>query len=36
VIATSVRLGGGIVLTHDPDELDVLASGHRAIQVLLI
>jgi predicted nucleic acid-binding protein len=36
VIATSVRLGGGIVLTHDPDDLRALASRHRVVEVLPI
>jgi len=33
VIATSVRLGGGIVATADPDDLRSLARDHPKVSV---
>ena len=33
VVATAVRLGGGIVLTHDPVDLAVLATRHANVSV---
>ncbi|MFN0090118.1 MAG: PIN domain-containing protein [Acidimicrobiales bacterium] len=36
VVATAVRLGGGIVLTHDPDDLGALAAQHSNIAVAAI
>ena len=34
VVATAVRFGGGIVATHDPDDLRRLAAGHANVTVL--
>lgn len=36
VVATAIRLGGGVVVTHDPDDLRLLAAGHRNIAVAAI
>ena len=36
VVATAVRLGGGIVLTHDPEDLTKLAAGHANVAVASI
>jgi len=36
VVATAVRLGGGIVLTHDPDDLSALAAGRPNVRVAAI
>ena len=33
VVATAVRLGGGLILTHDPADLDALAAGHPNVRV---
>lgn len=36
VVATAIRLGGGIVVTHDPDDLALLAAGHPNIAIAAI
>lgn len=36
VVATAVRLGGGIVLTHDPDDMERLAADHHNVRVVTI
>ena len=36
VIATAVRFGGGIVATHDPADLRLLAAGHPNVSVVEI
>ena len=36
VIATAIRLGGGLVATHDPADLRNLASGHPNVAILAI
>jgi predicted nucleic acid-binding protein len=33
VVATAIRFGGGIVLTHDPDELTRLAASHPGVAI---
>jgi hypothetical protein len=33
VVATAVEAGGAVVLTGDPDDLSVLATGHREVVV---
>ena len=33
VVATAVRFGGGLILTHDPDDLDFLAAGEPHVRV---
>lgn len=33
VVATAIRLGGGMVLTHDPSDLTKLAAGHTNIAI---
>lgn len=33
VVATAIRLGGGIVLTHDPTDLAMLAARHPNVAV---
>jgi predicted nucleic acid-binding protein len=35
-VATAVRLGGGIVATHDPGDLRLLAGLHRNVAILEI
>jgi len=34
VVATAVRLGGGIILTHDPGDLERLAANHPNVRVV--
>jgi predicted nucleic acid-binding protein len=36
VIATAIRFGGGIVATHDPDDLRRLAAAHPNVAILKI
>lgn len=36
VVATAVRLGGGLILTHDPSDLELLAAGHPNVRVASI
>jgi len=36
VVATAVRLGGGLVLTHEPADLRRLAAGHPNVAVAAI
>lgn len=33
VVATAVRFGGGTVVTHDPDDLQLLATGHSNVAI---
>lgn len=34
VVATAIRLGGGLVLTHDPDDLEILAIDHSNVRIV--
>lgn len=34
VVATAVRLGGGLVLTHDPGDLELLAANQPNVRVV--
>jgi len=34
VVATAVRLGGGLILTHDAEDLQRLARNHPNVQVV--
>lgn len=36
VVATAIRLGGGIVATHDPNDLTLLAAGHPNVTIAAI
>ena len=36
VVATAIRLGGGVVVTHDPDDLKALAGGHPNVAIAAI
>jgi len=36
VVATTIRLGGGIVATHDPNDLALLAAGHPNVAIAAI
>ncbi|MGD9995570.1 MAG: type II toxin-antitoxin system VapC family toxin [Ilumatobacteraceae bacterium] len=36
VVATAIRLGGGIIATHDPSDLKALAANHPNVVVLQI
>lgn len=36
VVATAIRLGGGVIVTHDPDDLKLLATGHTNVAVATI
>lgn len=36
VVATTIRLGGGVVATHDPDDLDLLAADHPNVAIAAI
>ncbi len=33
VVATAIRFGGGVVLTHDPGDLTRLAAGRPAVAI---
>jgi predicted nucleic acid-binding protein len=33
VVATAIRFGGGIVATHDPDDLRLLAAKHANVSI---
>jgi predicted nucleic acid-binding protein len=33
VVATAIRLGGGLILTHDPGDLSDLAAGHPNVRI---
>ena len=33
VVATAIRLGGGVIVTHDPNDLTVLASGYPNVAI---
>jgi len=33
VVATAIRMGGGVILTHDPADLELLASNHMNVRV---
>ena len=35
-VATAIRLGGGLILTHDPADLELLLSDHQNIAVAAI
>ncbi len=34
VVATAIRLGGGLILTHDPGDLALLAARHPNVRVV--
>ncbi len=34
VVATCIRFGGGVVLTHDPDDLELLAANHLNVRIV--
>lgn len=36
VVATAIRLGGGIVVTHDPDDMTALAAAQPNVKVARI
>lgn len=36
VVATVIRLGGGIVATHEPDDLRLLAARHTNVAIVAI
>jgi hypothetical protein len=36
VVATTIGLGGGMILTHDPDDLDLLAADHPNVRVVAV
>lgn len=36
VVATAIRLGGGVVATHDPDDIRLLAAGQPNVSVFSI
>lgn len=33
VVATAIRMGGGLILTHDPGDLELLAAHHPNVHV---
>jgi predicted nucleic acid-binding protein len=33
VVATAIRLGGGVILTHDPTDLELLAVDHPNVRI---
>jgi predicted nucleic acid-binding protein len=33
VVATAIRLGGGMILTHDPTDLERLAANHQNVHI---
>jgi hypothetical protein len=36
VVATTIRLGGGLILTHDPADLKRLSARHPAVRIVTI
>lgn len=36
VVATAIRLGGGMIVTHDPIALAMLAAGHSNVRIASI
>jgi predicted nucleic acid-binding protein len=36
VVATAIRLGGGLILTHDPGDLERLAANHPNVRVTAV
>ncbi len=36
VVATAIRLGGGVVVTHEPDDMTALAAAHANVKVARI
>jgi predicted nucleic acid-binding protein len=36
VVATAIRLGGGLILTHDPSDLQRLAADHPNVRVVAV
>jgi hypothetical protein len=36
VVATTIRLGGGLILTHDPADLELLSARHPAVRIVTI
>jgi predicted nucleic acid-binding protein len=34
VVATAIRLGGGLIVTHDPTDLERLAADHPNVRVV--
>ena len=36
VVATAIRFGGGVVLTHDPGYITRLAAGHSSVAIATI
>ena len=36
VVATAIRFGGGMVLTHDPGDLTRLAAGHTYVAIAAV
>lgn len=36
VVATAIRLGGGMIVTHDPVELEVLAADYRNVRIVSV
>jgi hypothetical protein len=36
VVATTIRLGGGLILTHDPADLELLSARHPAVHIVTI
>ena len=36
VVATTIRLGGSLILTHDPTDLKLLSARHPAVRIVTI
>jgi hypothetical protein len=36
VVATAIRLAGGLILTHDPGDLERLAAHHSNVRVAAV
>lgn len=36
VIATAVRFGGGVVVTHDPGDMSMLAAPHSNVAIIAV
>ena len=36
VVATALRLGGGVVLTHDPNDFNLLVAGRPNVRIVAI
>jgi hypothetical protein len=36
VVATAIRLGGGVILTHDPNDLEMLSAEQPNVRIMQV